>query len=210
MDKENNNLLDKKYIILKKIGGGGSAKVYLVKEINKGNIYGAKVLKDFNSCDKKRNVEKTFNNEKDILLYLHENINNSYIVNYIDSGKGEVIRVNKPTSINKYNILVYAEKGCLLDYIVFPNSGLNEKYSKLQFSKILKGIKACHETNVYHHDIKLENILLDDNYNPKICDFGLGKLKQKKAIEPVGTLRYAAPEVLANKYMIHLKLIFLV
>ena len=142
MDKENNNLLDKKYIILKKIGGGGSAKVFLVKEINKGNICGAKVLKDFNSYEKKRNVEKTFNNEKDILLYLHNNINNSYIVNYIDSGKGEVIRVNKPTSINKYIILEYAEKGCLLDYIVFPNSGLNEKYSKLLFSKILKGIKG--------------------------------------------------------------------
>ena len=67
------------------------------------------------------------------------------------------------------------------------------------FTKILKGIKACHEANVYHRDIKLENILLNDNYNPKICDFGLGILKQKKAIEPVGTLKYAAPEVLANK-----------
>ena len=199
MENENDNLLDKKYIILKKKGGGGSAKVFVVKEIDKENIYAAKVLKDFNSYEKNRNVEKMFNNEKDILLYLHDNIKNSYIINYINSGEGEIIRTNKPTSINKYLILEYAEKGCLLDYIIFPKNGLNEKYSKLLFSKILKGIKACHEANVYHRDIKLENILLDDNYNPKICDFGLGKLKQKKAIEPVGTLKYAAPEVLANK-----------
>ena len=46
---------------------------------------------------------------------------------------------------------------------------------------------------------KIRKIFLDYNYYPKICDFGLGKLKQKRAIEPVGTLKYAIPEVLANK-----------
>ena len=79
-------------------------KFFVVKEIESGNIYAAKVFKDFNSYEKGRNVEKNFNNEKDILLYLYDNINNSYILNYIISGKGEVIRKNKPTSINKYII----------------------------------------------------------------------------------------------------------
>ena len=87
-----------------------------MKEIDKGSIYATKILKDYSSNEKGRNdVEKMFNNEKDILLYLHNKINNSYIINYINSSKGEVIRINEPSSINQYLILEYAGKGCLFD-----------------------------------------------------------------------------------------------
>ena len=197
---DHDNLLDKDYIIIENKGKGGTAITFKVKEKKTGSIYAAKVLKDFSSNEKQRIVvEKIFNNEIKILNHRKEKVNNSYITNYIKSGCGEVIRENKPNSTNKYLILEYAHKGCLLDYIILPQSGFKEKYSKLIFSKILKGIKACHEANVYHRDIKLENILLDENFNPKICDFGYSKMNQKKAIEPVGTLKYAAPEVLSNR-----------
>lgn len=197
---EADNLLDKDFIIIEKKGNGGTAKVFIVKEKETGSIYAAKVLKDSSLNEKKRiSIEKIFNNEINILNQLKEKTNNSYITNFIKSGSGEVIRKNKPISKNKYLILEYAQKGCLLDYIVLPKVGLPEKYSKLVFSKILKGIKSCHDANVYHRDIKLDNILLDENFNPKISDFGFGKLNQKKAIEPVGTLKYAAPEVLSNR-----------
>ena len=84
-------------------------------------------------------------------------------------------------------ILEYEEKGCLFDYIYYPKSGFSEKHSKLIFSKILKGIQAIHSQNICHRDIKLENILVDKNYNPIICDFGFATLNKKNLKDLLGT-----------------------
>ena len=81
-----------------------------------------------------------------------DNNKNSYIVNCIN---GENIKGNKSTSINKYIILEYPEKGCLLGYIIYSKNDLNEKYSKLLFWK-LKRNKGIYEEISYHCNIKLK------------------------------------------------------
>jgi serine/threonine protein kinase len=53
---------------------------------------------------------------------------------------------------------------CLYDYVYYPGYGLKEDLSKLLFYKILTAIKICHDSHICIRDIKLENILLDDNY----------------------------------------------
>ena len=115
MEKE--NIIDDKYIILKKIGRGGTAKVFIVKEKNTNHIYAAKVLKDYENDKKKKTIENMFNKEITILTHLKQTQNSEYIINFIDNGSGEIRRQNRPTSINKYLILEYASKGSLFDYI---------------------------------------------------------------------------------------------
>ena len=73
---------------------------------------------------------------------------------------------------------------------------------------IAKGIEYLHqgcEQRILHFDIKPHNILLDQNFNPKISDFGLAKLcsKEQSAISMTaarGTMGYIAPEVISRNF----------
>ena len=59
--------------------------------------------------------------------------------------------------------------------MIESDKGIGEKFSKYIFKRILEGIKICHDNNICHFDIKIENILLDDNFNPIIIDFGFSE-----------------------------------
>ena len=187
---ESEDSIDGKYIIIEKKGHGATANVFLVKEPNSNKIYAAKVLKE---------KSEFFDKEIEVLDTLKP-INNNYIVNLIESGTGNIIRVNRPTIQQKqYLVLQYAPKGELFNYIYCPHKGLQEKFSKVIFAKILKGIQACHNAGICHRDLKMQNILVDENFNPKICDFGFATFNTGKLNESLGTLNYAAPEILLNK-----------
>ncbi len=181
--------IDNKYIIKEKKGKGATAYVFLVEEQNTQKIYASKVLNE---------PSNLFNKEIEILNAL-KSINNPYIVNIIDSGTGPIIRANRPTTTSQYIVLEYAPRGDILKYIQLTQNGLREKYGKVIFRKILKGVQACHNANICHRDLKMENILFDEQFNPKICDFGLAAFNELKLKDFVGTETNAAPEVLLHK-----------
>ena len=54
---------------------------------------------------------------------------------------------------------------------------------------------------ILHRDLKSANILLDDSYTAKVCDFGLSRLKaqERSMTGNCGTVQWMAPEVLANQ-----------
>ena len=95
-------------------------------------------------------------------------------------------------------ILGYEENGSLFDYVHFPESGFSEKHSKLIFFKILKGLQEIHSKKICHRDIKLENILVDKKYNPKICDFGFATFSKNKLKRYLGTPGYKSPQIVNN------------
>ena len=63
----------------------------------------------------------------------------------------------------------------------------------------MESIKFCHEHNICHRDIKLENILLDKDYCPKICDFGFACINTSDLKTNLGTSGYKPPEMIKSK-----------
>ena len=175
-----------KYIIKEKIGSGGQANAFLVEEKETKNEYVAKVLK--------REEDISILNEIEILKELKKN-NNPYIIYIIDSGKGTIIRKDREKRERDYFILENAKYGNIYDYIYYKGDGLGELKGKLIFSKIIEGITCCHENNICHRDIKLENILMDEKLNPKICDFGFACKNAPDLNDFLGTTKYQSPEI---------------
>ena len=68
---------------------------------------------------------------------------------------------------------------------------------------VARGMAYLHSGDppVLHRDLKSANILLDESYNPKVCDFGLSRLKahERSMTGNCGTVQWMAPEVLASK-----------
>ena len=89
----------------------------------------------------------------------------------------------------------HASRGILFDYIYHSQICLKEIHAKLIFKKILLGVKAIHEANFCHLELKIENILMDESYNPKIGDFGLAETIDE-INKCCGTESYMAPEII--------------
>lgn len=81
-----------------------------------------------------------------------------------------------------YIVLELVTGGELLDLFAKDNlykkdtSGLTEEKARHFFRQLVDGMICCHDQGVCHRDIKLENLLLDENENLKISDFGLSGL----------------------------------
>ena len=73
---------------------------------------------------------------------------------------------------------------------------------------IADGMSFLHEQDIMHRDLKPENVLLDENYVPKICDFGVARLMKEGSHQftmtgQIGTPIYMAPEIIVgnrNRY----------
>mmetsp|Transcript_25718 Transcript_25718/g.25534 ORF Transcript_25718/g.25534 Transcript_25718/m.25534 type:complete len:171 (+) Transcript_25718:479-991(+) len=116
-------------------------------------------------------------------------------------------------------ILELCENGSLNDYLEREHS-VNHKIIKFFAASILNGIEYLHSKDIAHRDLKPSNILLDENLNVKITDFGTAKIfncedervtsalhkrakrEESRSASPVkkhsfvGTNEYLSPEVL--------------
>ncbi|KAK0168888.1 hypothetical protein PV327_002650 [Microctonus hyperodae] len=106
------------------------------------------------------------------------------------------------TTHRVYIIMEYAPNGSLLD-MIRRDTYIDERRSRRWFKQVLNGVEYCHNHGVVHRDIKCENLLMDQNLNLKLSDFGFarGQMIPKDGIPLLsetycGSYAYASPEIL--------------
>lgn len=82
-----------------------------------------------------------------------------------------------------------------------PNRRLSEERAYKTFRQVVAGILYCHSRCITHRDIKLENLLMDEQGNIKIIDFGFSTCipNDKRVKMFCGTPSYMAPEIVMKK-----------
>jgi carbon catabolite-derepressing protein kinase len=105
--------------------------------------------------------------------------------------------IKTPTEI--IMVLEYAG-GELFDYIV-QNGRMKEVEARRFFQQMICAVEYCHRHKIVHRDLKPENLLLDENLNVKIADFGLSNIMTDGNFlkTSCGSPNYAAPEVIGGK-----------
>ncbi|XP_065343207.1 uncharacterized protein Nuak1 isoform X3 [Cloeon dipterum] len=93
-------------------------------------------------------------------------------------------------------VMEYAAGGELYDYLS-ERKVLSEVEARRIFRQIATATYYCHKHKICHRDLKLENILLDENGNAKIADFGLSNVFDNKRLLSTfcGSPLYASPEI---------------
>jgi len=93
-------------------------------------------------------------------------------------------------------VLEHVEGGELFDYLI-KKGRLDASEALVHFQQIIFGLDYCHSYLICHRDLKPENLLLDENKNIKIADFGMASLMRKGNLlsTSCGSPHYASPEV---------------
>lgn len=193
------SVLDDKYILFKKIGSGATCKVKLAKSKETNEIVAVKILT--NAGGKAINTtSKHYLAEIEML----KKVNHPNIINLKDGNKGVIKKPDGRSKMVDYIVLEYAGNGELFDYLYFPKQGLGEAYARAMFKQLTDGLEACHNAGVAHRDLKTENLMMNTDWLLKIADFGYATLLAGKSGNGLlntflGTLSYAAPEILNKK-----------
>jgi len=171
-----------KYEILKPLGSGGMGSVYLGRDTIIGRLVAIKTLNlEVGEELEKSDIESFFNEAKVAGTLIHPNI-----VTIFDAGIEEGI---------PFIVMEFFDSVPLSKFLETRELTTKEKMEILR--KIGDAIDFAHSKGVIHRDIKPANILVNDNKEIKIADFGIArilssqKLKQSVAI---GTPAYIAPE----------------
>ncbi|KAF6143108.1 hypothetical protein GIB67_041176 [Kingdonia uniflora] len=106
------------------------------------------------------------------------------------------------TKTKIYFVMEYVKGGELFDKVA--KGRFSEDLSRRYFQQLISAISYCHSHGVFHRDLKPENVLLDENGDLRVSDFGLSAVTSQIGNDGMlhtlcGTPAYVAPEILAKQ-----------
>ena len=181
-------MLSGRYEVLKRVGSGGMADVYMAKDHKLNRNVGVKVLKSEYVEDEK--FLKKFETEAQAVARLsHPNIVNIYDVGMEDG-------------IN-YIVMELAEGITLKEYIR-KKGYLSPKETVEISTQIASAISHAHKNHIIHRDIKPQNILVSDTGIIKVTDFGIAKATSSNTVTStataMGSVHYISPEQAKGRF----------
>jgi serine/threonine-protein kinase len=170
-----------RYKIIKKIGAGGMANVYLATDL----ILEREVAVKMMSLDFQEDKDSLRRFQREALSTTE--LTHPNIVNIYDVGEGD----------QPYIVMEHVDGMDLKQYIRENHPIPYQKAIDIM-EQILNGIAYAHKNDVIHRDIKPHNILIDKDGNIKITDFGIAVALSQNSITQtnslLGSVQYISPE----------------
>ena len=98
-----------------------------------------------------------------------------------------------------YTIMEFASHEDFHSFTLDKGEHTNDMMIRTYFRQLIDGLEYLHNNSISHMDLKLENLLLCDNFSLKIADFDLSYIKNDAKVLGRGTKFYRGPEVVQNK-----------
>lgn len=105
------------------------------------------------------------------------------------------------TQPNVCLVMEYLSKGCLYDFIHDKDAKIDMALLHRFATDVARGMKYLHiRMHVVQRDLKSRNLLIDDNMNAKLCDFGLSQfVAADNTMTHCGTPSWTAPEIIRQE-----------
>ena len=174
-----NTLFDGRYRIVRKLGSGGMANVYLAEDEDLGRRVAIKILNDRYANDDLF-IERFRREAKSAAALSHPNI-----VSVYDRGEAE----------GTYYIAMEVIEGRSLKELIMTRGPLPIAQALAYTHEILEALRFAHRHGIIHRDIKPHNILIGERL--KVTDFGIARAGASQMTEAgsiMGTAQYLSPE----------------
>lgn len=174
------------YELIKRLGSGAFAQVYLMRDKSDHNLYAIKKVSK-SLLKREGKIEQAIR-ERELLSSLNH--------------KG-IVKLHKAFHDPSYLYLVmeYCSKGSLSQLLDRHGRNFPLSIIKCYIAELVEILNVLYKSNIIHRDIKPENILIAQDNHLKLVDFNCAKkLSSRKSMRNtfVGTLNYVAPEIIKN------------
>ena len=175
-------ILNGRYEILKSVGFGGMAEVYLAKDVLLDRKIAVKVLRK-KFLDSKTQLEQFKREARSAARLIHPSIVTIYDV----CDEGDI----------SYILMEYVE-GVSLKAFEEQNGRMDPGLAVALTAQLASALDHAHKHNIIHCDIKPQNIVLTESMVPKIVDFGISRIVSNETMaftaSVVGSVHYFSPE----------------
>lgn len=175
-------VIDNRYRIIKSLGGGGMANVYLAHDEFLDRDVTLKMMR----LDMKNNTDLVERFKREAIAateLVHQNI-----VQIYDTGEYEG---------TQYLVMEYVD-GMDLKTFIAENFPIPYQQVVDIMLQILSAVQAAHDADIIHRDLKPQNILIDRQGDVKITDFGIAVAKSSQELTQtntvIGSVHYLSPE----------------